>query len=81
MAQHIQLQKVFLHGVVFKMGGDLVGVGIVGGMLHRAEIPNLILLGDDHQAAGMLAGGTPYPHAARGQSGLLGPVGGFPPLG
>ena len=64
VAQHIQLQKVFLHGVVFKMGGDLVGIGVVCRVLDRTEIPDLVFLGDNHQTAGVLAGGTADTYAA-----------------
>ena len=80
MSQHIQLQKIFFHGVIFKMGGDLVTVGVICRVLHRTEIPNLILLRNNHQAAGMLAGGTPHAHTAGSQAGLFRFRGGFPPF-
>ena len=38
VAEHVELEEVVLHAVVFKMGGDDVAVRIVGGVLHRAEI-------------------------------------------
>jgi len=48
MSQHVQLQDVGLHGVVFEMGGD--GVGIVGvcRVLHRAEILHILVVRDHH---------------------------------
>jgi len=64
MTQHIQLQEVFFHRVIFKMGCDLVRIRVISRMLHRAEIPNLILLRNNHKATGMLTGGTAYTHAA-----------------
>ena len=36
----------------------MVGIGVVRRVLHRAEIPDFVLLGDDHQAAGVLTGGA-----------------------
>ena len=56
--QHIQLQQVVLHGVVFKVGGDDVRMGVVRRVLHRAEIIDFFVSRDDHHAAGMLAGGA-----------------------
>ena len=38
MAQHIQLQQVVLHRVVFKVRGDDIGVGIIRRVLDRAEM-------------------------------------------
>ena len=75
VSQHIQLQDVGLHGVVFKMGGD--GVGIVGvrRVLHRAEILHILVVRDHHQAAGVLARGTADAHAAQGQAVFLRPAG------
>ena len=80
MAQHIQLQQILLHGVVFKMGGNGVRRGVVRRVLHRAEVPNLVFLGNDHQAAGVLAGGPADPHTAGGQPVLLRPGHGPAPL-
>ena len=80
VAQHVQLQQVVLHAVVFKMGGDGVGVLGVGGMLHGGEILHIHVVGDHHQAAGVLAGGAADPHAALGQAVHLGAAGGEAPL-
>ena len=76
VSQHIQLQEVGLHGVVFKMGGDGIGVVGVRRVLHRAEVLHIHVVGDHHQAAGMLAGGAPDAHAAQCQAVLLRPSGG-----
>ena len=75
VSQHIQLQDIGLHGVVFKMGGD--GIGIVGvcRVLHRAEILHVLVVRHYHQSAGVLAGGAAHTHAAKGQSVFLRPAG------
>ena len=75
VSQHVQLQDVGLHGVVFEMGGD--GVGIVGirRVLHRAEIFHVLVVRDHHQAAGVLAGGAADANAAKGQPVFLRPAG------
>ena len=75
VSQHIQLQDVGLHGVIFKMGGD--GIGIIGvrRVLHRAEILHVLVVRDHHQAAGVLARGTADAHAAQGQAVFLRPAG------
>ena len=77
MAQHIQLQQILLHGVVFKMGGDLIGIGIIGRMLHWAEVPNLIFLGNNNQTAGVLSRSTAHTHTAGSQAGFFGLGGGL----
>ena len=58
--------------MVFKMGGDDVRVLVVRRMLHRAEVVDLLVLGDDHHAPGVLAGGALYPGAPLGQAEHLG---------
>ena len=75
VSQHIQLQDVGLHGVIFKMGGD--GIGIIGvrRVLHRAEVLHILVVRDHHQAAGVLAGGAADAHAAKGQAVFLRPAG------
>ena len=80
VSQHVQLQEVGLHGVVFKMGGDNIGVGIVGGVLDGAEVVDLLVLGNDHHAAGVLSGGPLDPGAALGKAEHFGPGGRLPPL-
>ena len=74
VAQHVQLEQVGLHGVIFEVSGNDVAVGIVGGVLHRTEVVDLPVLGDDHHAAGVLAGGALDAGAALGQPVLLRPV-------
>ena len=56
MAELVELEEVCLHAVVFKMGGDDVAVRIVGRVLHGAEIRDVLILRDDDEAAGVLAG-------------------------
>ena len=67
VAQHVQLEQIGLHGVIFEMGGDNVGIRVIGRVLHRAEIVDLLVLGDDHHAAGVLSGGPFDPGTALGQ--------------
>ena len=43
--------------VVVEVGGDDVGVRVVGGVLDGTEIVDLPVLRDNHHAAGVLAGG------------------------
>ena len=71
MSKHIELQKVFLHGVIFKMRRDDIGVDVVRRVLHRAEIPDLILLRDDDKAAWVLARRAAHIDAARCKTVLL----------
>ena len=75
VSQHIQLQDVGLHGVIFKMGGD--GIGIIGvrRVLHRAEVLHILIVRDYHQTAGVLAGGAACAHAAKGQPVFFRPAG------
>ena len=68
VSQHIQLQEVTLHGVIFEVGGDNVAVGVVGGVLHGTEVVDLLVLGNNHHASGMLAGGALDAGAADGQA-------------
>ena len=56
VAELVELEEVRLHAVVFKMGGDDVAVRIVGRVLHGAEIRDVLVLRDDDEAAGVLAG-------------------------
>ena len=71
VSQHVQLQEVRLHGVIFKVGGDDVAVGVVGGVLDGTEVIDLLVLGDNHHAAGVLPRGALDAGAADGQPVLL----------
>ena len=62
------------------MGGDLVGIGVVRRVLHRAEVPDFVFLWNDHQTAGVLARGAAHAHAAGGKPGFLGTGRGSAPL-
>ena len=57
-----------MDGVEVKVGGDNLGVGIVGGMLNGAEVVDRVVVGDDNKAAGMLSGCPPHTCAAEGQT-------------
>ena len=80
VSQHVQLQQVILHAVVFKMGGDGIALRIVGGVLHSGEILHVHVVRHHHQAARMLAGGAPHAHAALSQPVHLGVGGRLSPL-
>jgi len=67
VAQHIQLEEVVLHAVVFKVGGDGVAVGVVGRVLDGGEVLHIHVIRHDHQPAGVLAGGAADTHTAQGQ--------------
>ena len=54
------------------MGGDDVRVLVIRWVLHRTEVVNLFVLGDNHHAAGVLSGGALDPHTATGQAQHLG---------
>ena len=58
MAELVKLEEVCLHAVVFKMGGDDIGIRIIRRVLHRAEVGHIHILRDDDKPAGMLAGGA-----------------------
>ena len=75
VSQHIQLQDVGLHGVIFKMGGDGIGIVSVRRVLHRTEVLHILIVRDHHQAAGVLARGAADAHAAQGQAVFLRPAG------
>ena len=64
MSQHIQFQQVVLHAVIFKMGGDDIGIYRVCRMLYRAKIFHIHIIRNNHQTAGMLPCGTFYTDAA-----------------
>ena len=72
VTQHIQLQEVILHAVVFKMGGDGIGVLGIRRVLHGGEILHIHVIRHHHQTAGVLARGAPHSHAALNEAVLLG---------
>ena len=71
VAQLVQLEEVCLHAVVLKMRGDDVGVGVVRRVLDRAEVGDVLVLGDDHKAARVLARGALDAHKAQRQAVFL----------
>ena len=71
VTQLVQLQKVGLHAVIFKMRCDNVAVGIIRRVLHRAEIRHVLVLRHHHKAAGVLAGGALHAHKPQRQTVLL----------
>ncbi len=63
MPQHVHLDQDVVHGAEVKVGGDGLGV-IVGGILHRGKLGNLITHGQNHHAARVLSRGALHPDAA-----------------
>ena len=64
VSQHIQLQEVVLHAVIFKMGGDGLCILCVRRVLHGGEILHIHVVRYHHKAAGVLACGAAHTHAA-----------------
>ena len=67
VAQDIQLQQVLVDFVIVEVGGDDVRVHVVGRVLYRTKLVNLVVIGHDDDAARMLAGGSLHPGAVLGQ--------------
>ncbi len=68
MSQHVQLQEVILHAVIFKVGGHRLAAHIVCGVLHGGEVLNIHILRHHHKAAGMLTCGAAHALAAVGKA-------------
>ena len=64
VAEHIELEEVILHAVIFKVRGYGVAVLRVGRVLHGAEILDLQIVRHDDQAAGVLARRAAHADAA-----------------
>ena len=58
VTQHIQLQEVILHAVVFKMGGDDITVFVICRMLYRSKFLNFLTHGQYNDTSRMLSGRT-----------------------
>ena len=56
--QHIKLQKVVLHTVIFKMCRDNITVSSICRMLNGTKILHIHIIRNDYQATGMLTGCT-----------------------
>ena len=72
VSQLVELQKVRVDRVIFKMGGDDIRIRVICGMLHRTDIVNLDFLGHDNYAAGMLPRCAAHARAARRKAVFLG---------
>ena len=68
VSQHIQLQQVVLHTVILKMGGHRIGILGIGRMLNGSKVLHIHIVGNNHQTAGVLTGGTAHTHAALRQA-------------
>ena len=80
VAQLIQLEQGVVEIFEFEVGGQQTARHIVRRMLDGAEIVDLVGVGHDHHAAGMLAGGALNAGAAQRQAVLLSVVDGPSPL-
>ena len=67
VTEDVQLENGIVKILELKMGGDNIGIRLIGRMLHRSEIVYIILLRHDDNAAGMLASGTFRTKAATDQ--------------
>ena len=74
MPQHIQLEKVIFHTVVFKMGSNRVAVSSIGRMLNRAEIFDFHIVRHNHQSTGVLPRGAAHAHDSLRQTVFLCPA-------
>ena len=72
MAEHIELEEVVLHAVIFEMRGDGFALGVVRRVLDRAEILDVHIVRHDDEAAGMLTRRAAHADAARRQAVDLG---------
>ena len=71
MPQLVELADGIVNRVEVEVRGDVVGVLVVGRVLHRAEIVNLHPARHNNHAARVLAGGALDAGAAGGQAQLL----------
>ena len=76
MTELVKLEEVCLHAVIFKMGGNDVGIRVIRRVLHGAEVRHIHILRDDDKPTGMLACGAFDTHEAKGQAVFL-CLGGF----
>ena len=67
MTEHVKLEKIFFHRVVFKVRRNPLGVLIVRRMLDGAEVPDFVFLRNDDQTARVLPGGALDVDAAGGK--------------
>ena len=76
MAEKIQLQNRVMQEFEGKVRGNNVTFGVVGRMLYRREIIDVVFLRNDHDAARVLAGAFFDAGAAVGKALFLGFVDG-----
>ena len=58
MSQYVQLQQVFVYLVIVEMGGDDVGLRVVGRVLYGTELIYLMIVRDYYYSSRMLSGGA-----------------------
>ena len=71
VAELVKLEEVCLHAVIFKMGGDDIGIRIIRRVLHRAEVRHIHILRDDDKPTGMLARGALDTHETQSKAVFL----------
>ena len=80
VAQFVQLEQRVVEVFELEVGGQQAARHVIGRVLDGAEIVDLVGVGHDDHAAGMLAGGALDAGAAQRQAVLLGVVDRSPPL-
>ena len=58
MSQYVQLQQVFVYLVIVEMGGDDVGLRVVGRVLYGTKLIYLMIVRDYYYSSRMLSGGA-----------------------
>ena len=71
MAELVQLTDGIVNGMEVEVRGDVIGILVVCGVLHRAEIVDLFALWHDDHAARVLARGTFDARAGNGKAFFL----------
>ena len=80
MAQLVQFEQGVVQILELEVGGQQAARHVIGRVLDGAEVVDLVGVGHDDHAAGVLAGGALDAGAAQRQAVLLGVVDRSPPL-
>ena len=72
VSEAVQLDQHVVHGVKVEVSGHDAALQVVRRVLDRGELANIVVLGQDHDAAGVLARGALDAYTARRQAVLLG---------
>ena len=80
VTQFVQLEKSIVEVFELEVGGQQAARHVIGRVLDGAEVVDLVGVGHDDHAAGVLAGGALDAGAAQRQAVLLGVIDRSPPL-